>query len=162
MVFEKSGRIGGKCFDINYRGTPQAQGADFLEANYFNEDSLVPILKEYGLDDLVPVPPTDIWATNSASDPRSRLTRAQFTLLGASKLTNSTSPEVNIGFFLKTIFRYIKIHKEMFGLYEGDLMQRPTPEVMYRDNPRLSYQRKSSWHGSHIPGHTDTCWLWAS
>jgi len=132
VVFEKSGRIGGKCFDINYRGTPQAQGADFLEANYFNEDSFVPVLKEYGLDDLVRVPPTDIWATNSANDPRSRLTRTQFFLLAASKLTNSTSPQVNIDFFLKTIIRYIKVHKEMFGLYEGDLMQRPTPEVMFR------------------------------
>ena len=71
MVFEKSGRIGGKCFDIDYRGTPQAQGADFLESNYFNSDSLVPVLKEYGLDDIVPVTPTDIWATNLANDPRS-------------------------------------------------------------------------------------------
>ena len=132
MVFEKSGRIGGKCFDIEYRGTPEAQGGIFLDANYFNSDSLVPVLKEYGLDDLVPVTPSDIWATNSASDPGSRLTRAQFTLLGFLKLTNSTSKKINIQFFLKTIIQYVQLHKEMFGLYEGDLMLRPTPEVMYR------------------------------
>jgi len=132
VVFEKSSRIGGKCFDINYRGTPQAQGASYLEANYFNADSLVPFLKEYGLDDLTPVSSTDIWTANSAKDSRNKLTRAQFHFLSASALTNSTSLEVNARFFMQTLIRYCQIHKEMFGLYEGDLMQRPTPEVMYR------------------------------
>lgn len=132
VVFEKSIRVGGKCYDINFRGTPNAMGASYLEANAFNDDNVIPFLKEYGLDDLVPVPSMHIWDTNSASDQGSRLTPVQFTLGTLSKLTNSTSPEVNLGFFLQTVIRYIKLHKEMFGLYEGDLMQRPTPEVMYR------------------------------
>eukprot|EP00092_Neocalanus_flemingeri_P108385 GFUD01139200.1.p1 GENE.GFUD01139200.1~~GFUD01139200.1.p1 ORF type:complete len:607 (-),score=105.93 GFUD01139200.1:135-1955(-) len=132
VVFEKSIRVGGKCYDINYRETPQAQGAYFLEANYFNEDNLVPILKEYDLDDLVSVPALHMWATNSAADPGSKLAPGQFVLDTISKMTNSTSPEVNLGFFLHTVVRYIKLHKEMFGLYEGDLMQRPTPKVMHR------------------------------
>jgi len=132
VVFEKSSRIGGKCYDINYRGTPNAQGANYLEANYFNEDSLVPVLREYGLDDLVPVPSTHIWTTNSASDPGSKLTPAQFALGTVSKFTNSTSPEVNLGFYLQTVVRYIKLHQEMFGSYEGDLMQKPSPDVMHR------------------------------
>ena len=131
-MFEKSIRVVGKCYDINYRWTPQAQGTIYLEANYFNEDNIVPVLREYGLDDLVPIPAPHIWATNSASDPGSKLTSAQFTLGSLSKMTNSTSPEVNLGFFLQTVIRYVKLHKEMFGLYEGDLMQRPTPEVMHR------------------------------
>eukprot|EP00092_Neocalanus_flemingeri_P048583 GFUD01055484.1.p1 GENE.GFUD01055484.1~~GFUD01055484.1.p1 ORF type:complete len:620 (-),score=86.20 GFUD01055484.1:6-1865(-) len=132
VVFEKSIRVGGKCYDVNYRGTPNAQGANFLEANYFNEDNLVPVLREYGLDDLVPVPITHVWATNSATDPGSKLTPSQFVLGTISKMTNSTSPEVNLGFYLQTVIRYIQLHKEMFGLYEGDLMQRPTPEVLHR------------------------------
>ena len=132
VIFEKSSRVGGKCYDINYRGTPHAQGANFLEANYFNNDSLVPFLEEYGLADLVPVPPTDFWITNSARDPGSNLTRAQYLLSAASKLTNSTSLEVNTGFFLNALIKYIQVHKELFGLYEGDLMQRPTAEVMHR------------------------------
>ena len=130
-MFEKSNRIGGKCFDINYRGTPQAQGAISMDANNFNADSVIPFLQGYGLDDLVPCGASDIWTANSAKDPRDKLTRAQYTLLASSKLTNSTSPEVNAAFFFKSLTRYIKIHKEMFGLYEGDLMQRPTQEVMY-------------------------------
>ena len=137
IVFEKSSRIGGKCYDIQYRGTPQAQGADFLEANYFNADSLIPFLEEYGLADIVQVTPTDIWKTNSAQDPGSKLARFQFLLLATSKLTNSTSPEVNSEFLLKAIVQYITLHKEMFGLYEGDLMQRPTPQVMHRTRGTL-------------------------
>ena len=128
MVFEKSGRIGGKCFGVDYRGTTN-EGGHFLEANYFNSDNIVPVLKEYGLDDLVQLP---VWETNSGNDPRSQLTRAQFVLLGISMLTNSTSTEVNIEFFLKTTIKYVQLHKELFGSYEGDLMQKPTPEVMYR------------------------------
>ena len=100
-----------------------------MEANYFKSDNIVPVLKEYGLDDLVQLP---VWETNSGNDPRSQLTRAQFVLLGISMLTNSTSTEVNIEFFLRTIIKYIQLHKELFGSYEGDLMQKPTPEVMYR------------------------------
>ena len=137
IVFEKSSRIGGKCYDIQYRGTPQALGADFLEANYFNADSLIPFLEEYGLADIVQVTPTDIWKTNSAQDPGSKLARFQFLLLATSKLTNSTSPEVNSEFLLKAIVQYITLHKEMFGLYEGDLMQRPTPQVMHRTRGTL-------------------------
>ena len=103
-----------------------------METNAFNQDNLIPFLRQYGLDDFVPVSRTHIWATNSASDPGSKLTPAQFTLGTISKMTNSTSPKVNLGFFLQTVIRYIKVHIEMFGLYEGDLMQRPTPEVMQR------------------------------
>ena len=131
-MFEKTIRVGGQCYDINYRGTPQAQGPNILVATHFDEDSLVPFLREYGLDDLVPISRTHIWATNSPSDPGSKLTPTQFALLSVSKMTNSTSPEVNKDFYFKAVIRYIKLHKEMFGLYEGDLMQRPTPEVMHR------------------------------
>lgn len=132
VILEKSGRVGGKSFDINYKGIPQAQGPLFIGPNYFNEDNLVPVLEEYGLNDLVEIKPYDIWTTNSAKDPRSKLTIPEYNILENSKLTNSTSFEVNFGFFLTTIIRYIQIHKEMFGSYEGDLMQRPKPEVMFR------------------------------
>ena len=90
------------------------------------------MLREYGLDDLVPVPSTHIWTTNSASDPGSKLTPAQFALGTVSKFTNSTSPDINLGFYLQTVVRYIKLHQEMFGSYEGDLMQKPSADVMYR------------------------------
>eukprot|EP00092_Neocalanus_flemingeri_P089300 GFUD01112994.1.p1 GENE.GFUD01112994.1~~GFUD01112994.1.p1 ORF type:complete len:612 (-),score=92.37 GFUD01112994.1:186-2021(-) len=132
VVFERSIRVGGKCYDVNYRGTPNALGASYLEANAFNEDNIIPFLREYGLDSLVPVSSTHMWATNSASDPGSKLTPSQFTLGTISKLTNSTSPKENLSFFLQTVVRYIKLHIEMFGLYEGDLMQRPTKKVMHR------------------------------
>lgn len=135
VIFENTDRVGGKCYDINYRGVPQAQGANVLEANYFNEDNLIPFVREYGLeDDLTEV--TGLmdghWVTNSAQDVGSKETPGQFGLRIISKFTNSTSIKVNIGYQLDAIVRYIKLHKEMFGLYDGDLMRRPTPDVMYR------------------------------
>lgn len=134
MIFERSGRVGGKCYDINYRGTAQAIGANFVEANYYNEDSLVPWLQQYGLtDDLFTVKLTEgVWRTNNPSDPGSKLSRSQFVLSEISKLTNSTSFEVNFGFFLQTVARYVELHKELFGLYDGDLMRRPSQDVFHR------------------------------
>lgn len=134
VIFEKTDRVGGKCYDIYHRGVPQSQGANIFEANYFNEDSLIPFIREYGLEDDVTEVPlfTGHWVTNSAQDVGSKLTPGQFGLRTISKFTNSTSIKENIGYQLDAVVRYIKLHKEMFGLYDGDLMRRPTPDVMYR------------------------------
>ena len=103
-----------------------------MEANAFRDDNLVSLLRQYGLDDLVPVSSSHIWMTNSASDIRGKLTPAQFMIRSVVEMTNSTSREVNLNFYLASNVRYIKIHKEMFGSLEGTLMQRPTQEVMHR------------------------------
>ena len=36
---------------------------------------------------------------------------------------------------VQTIMRYIKIHKQPFGEYEGELMPEPTAEVSHLYNP---------------------------
>ena len=46
-IFEKSGRVGGKSLDINFRGSVYPLGTIFLDPNYF--DNVVPLAREYGV-----------------------------------------------------------------------------------------------------------------
>ena len=129
-IYEKSNRVGGKSYDINYRGVPQPLGTSFAGPNYF--DNLIPLAQEYGVGDYLQMPSVNVWATNSASDPGSQLLTGEYVLGAVAKLTNSTSPQVNLGFLIQTVVRYVRLHKEMFGDYQGDLMLQPSSKVMSR------------------------------
>eukprot|EP00092_Neocalanus_flemingeri_P103159 GFUD01131981.1.p1 GENE.GFUD01131981.1~~GFUD01131981.1.p1 ORF type:complete len:527 (-),score=102.25 GFUD01131981.1:408-1988(-) len=129
-IYEKTNRVGGKSYDIKYRGIEHPQGTIFAEANYF--DNLIPLALEYGAGDYVKIPSYNVWRTNSAQDENSKLMLSQFILGRVAPLTNSTNPKANLGFLLKTAIHYVKLHKQMFGDYEGDLMLRPDEDVMFR------------------------------
>ena len=129
-IYEKSNRVGGKSFDINYRGVAQPMGTIFAESNYF--DNLIPLAQEFGVGEIVRIPSPSAWTTNSASDAGSQLLTGEYVLATVAKLTNSSSPEVNLGFLLQTVVLYVRLHKEMFGDYPGDLMLQPSAEVMAR------------------------------
>ena len=94
-LLEKTLRVGGKCEDIAHGGVPNPQGASFVAASYF--DNLIPLAKKYGLGEVVKTPSINFWATNSASDPGSQLSTAAFMLGTLKEITNSSSPEVNLG-----------------------------------------------------------------
>ena len=46
------------------------------------------------------------------------------------EITQNTSPEYNLAVFLDAIIRYVELHHSLFGKYEGELMQKPTEEVL--------------------------------
>ena len=94
-LLEKTFRVGGKCKDIMHGGVPNPQGAMFAVASYF--ENLIPLAEEYGLGEVVKIPVSNIWATNSASDPGSKLSFAAFMFATLKEITNSSSPEVNLG-----------------------------------------------------------------
>ena len=78
------------------------------------------------------MPSVNVWTTNSASDAGSQLLTGEYVLGAVARLTNSSSPQVNLGFLIQTVVRYVMLHKEMFGDYQGDLMLQPSSEVMAR------------------------------
>ena len=45
-IYEKSGRVGGKAYDIKYRGVANFMGASLADPNYF--DNLISLVEEYG------------------------------------------------------------------------------------------------------------------
>ena len=94
-VLEKTFRVGGKCEDIDHGGVPNPQGGIFAVASYFK--NFISLAEKYGVGEVVKIPPQTVWATNSASDPGSKLSTAAFIFGTLSQITNSTSPEVNLG-----------------------------------------------------------------
>ena len=98
-LLEKTFRVGGKCEDITHGGVPNPQGASFALANYF--ENFIPLAEKYGLGELVKTPQIAVWATNSGSDPGSNLSLEAFMLATLGEITNSSSPEVNLGALFK-------------------------------------------------------------
>ena len=80
-----------------------------------------------------------VWLTNQNGSQASFPEYMAGSLFG---LTNSTDPRVNFGLFLETAIRYIKLHQELFGVYEGELMPRPTPDTLHRVRGTFQVQVK--------------------
>ena len=80
-----------------------------------------------------------VWRTNQNGSQASFPEYLVGSLFGA---TNSTDPRVNLALFLETAMRYIKLHQELFGVYEGDLMPKPTPDTLHRIRGTFQVQVK--------------------
>ena len=134
VIFERTGRVGGKCYDVDHDGMPHALAAILLDPNYYAPDGLVPWLQQYGLaDDIIKAKAQDgLWVTNSASDLGSKSSIGQYVLATISTLTNSTSKQENVAFLIETLIRYVKLHRELFESYDGNLMRRPSEKVLRR------------------------------
>ena len=53
-IFEKTYRIGGECYTINYRGAPQEMGAVYLSPDY--ENNVIKLVNKYLKNILVDEP----------------------------------------------------------------------------------------------------------
>lgn len=106
-IYEKTGRVGGKSYDINYRGASNPLGTVFLEPSYF--DNFVPLAREFGAD-LVPLTVANPWFSNS---PEGRGTLPQYYIREMAAFTNTTDVKTNIGFLLNNIIRYIRFSSSL-------------------------------------------------
>lgn len=101
-ILEKTFRVGGKCEDIAHGGVPNPQGGVFAVASYFK--NFIKLAEKYGVGEVVKLPSQNVWATNSASDPGSKLSTAAFLFGTLSQITNSSSPEVNLEAIFEVCF----------------------------------------------------------
>ena len=53
-IFEKSSRVGGKCYDVQYDEFYQPLGATFLHVDYF--ETVVKLAKRYNVGDIQAIP----------------------------------------------------------------------------------------------------------
>ena len=130
VIYEKSNRIGGKSFDVTIDNTVNYMGAVFIESNYF--DSVVPLAKEYGLSHLVQIPTPNFFMANSGFLPGSKVGIKEYMAGSLERITGVKDPLANFKQMLLDMGRYISIHQEMFGYYKGELMLRPTSNVLHR------------------------------
>ena len=69
---------------------------------------------------------------NNGSDSSNKLSETGYMLKSLIKITSNPSPEYNLGVFLDSIIRYVKLHHAMFGKYDGELMLKPNKAVLER------------------------------
>ena len=73
-------------------------------------------------------------------DPRNRLeyddymmkSLMEMTKNQTSKMTKNESIAYNTKMLINATFRYIKLHRSLFGKYKGELMRRPSAKVLKR------------------------------
>ena len=104
-IFEKSDRVGGKSNNVEVRGASYPQGSIFVTPDYF--DNIVPLAREYDAGDLVELPSSGFWTTTSSAN-GTYLTRSQYILKGMSEYTNSQDPQINVGFLVTKVIKYIR------------------------------------------------------
>ena len=105
VVLERTDRVGGKCLDSHYRGVVWPLGAGVTVAHYSR--NIIPLAAEFGFNDY----------TNAGN---------------GSEFLGGRTGWMNPLVLIPALVNYVRIHKQMFGRYEGDLMPRPGPTVMYR------------------------------
>jgi len=114
VILERSNRVGGKSFDFLYKGLNHPLGTIFAIEEYF--DNVIPLARSYGVGDLVNFVRANI------IDNYKRLELVEYIGRGPNSLLLS---------YLDAI-RYINLHKDLFGTYQGELMPRPSTAVLYR------------------------------
>ena len=102
-IFEKSGRLGGKSYDINFRGAPYPLGTIFFEPTYF--DNVVALAREYGVGEILPIPSVGMWLQNQGG---TNISLAQYYGKELATFTNSQDLLVNVAFMLTKIIKYIR------------------------------------------------------
>lgn len=128
VIFEKSGRVGGKSSDTVFDGFYRPQGAIFLTVDYF--DTLIKLAKRYGVGDIHALEDSGVWSVNSGFDKRNKFSSAGYQLKTLIEMTGNTSLEFNVGVFIDAVVRYTRLHYALFGKYNGELMQQPNDEVL--------------------------------
>ena len=101
-IFEKSGRLGGKSFDITFRGSPYPMGTIFLEPTYF--DNVVPLARKYNVGEVLPIPPVSLWAKNHNG---AYYEHQQYLFTELANFTKNKDPLLNAGFLVTKIIQYI-------------------------------------------------------
>ena len=114
VILEKDRRVGGKSFDVDYRGLAQPQGTIFTTEEYF--DNFIPLARRYGVGKRIKFVKPSIIDNYKSLELTEYLDRGPLGLLLA---------------FADAI-RYVDLHKELFGSYNGELMPRPGVAVLYR------------------------------
>ncbi|XP_060072140.1 uncharacterized protein LOC132552013 [Ylistrum balloti] len=123
-VFEKEEEVGGKSKTLLYRDVVHEMGTCYSQPDY---TELYRLLETYNAGDLRPLPSPTVWRGQD------KLTSIQNMLAPAAEhLPDASLLEIKDE-FMKAIHRYLDVHNDLFGNYEGELMPRPSRYTLKHD-----------------------------
>ncbi|XP_033763411.1 polyenoic fatty acid isomerase-like [Pecten maximus] len=152
IVFEKEDKVGGKSKTLTYRDIPHEMGTCYTQADY---TEVYQLLDKYDAGELLPMPTATMWIGQKVytrlyeksliteaegRDEQTlfqvpiasyRLSSLMFSVLPAAQslLPNATQGEIVTTFF-NAIQKYMQVHIQLFGAYEGELMPRPSNDIL--------------------------------
>ena len=116
-VFERSCRIGGKSYTINYRGAPQEMGAVYVTPDF--EDNVIKLIKKYTNDTLIDEP-SGSYFSRIAPGP---IPFRNWLAAKAMQTFRTNNTKLAVAKLFKDIIRYesvrICISRKAFSLYFG-------------------------------------------
>ena len=124
VVYEKTGRIGGKSLTVEHRSTLHEMGTCYVQPDY--EENVVALAKEYGLWDPVALPSANIWLDHyqTSTEYKTYVIGEIMKMLMTNNITKAQTA------LFKAMVEYCIIHRNLFGKYEGELMRQPGRETM--------------------------------
>lgn len=125
QILEKSHRAGGKSLTFNYRGAPHEMGTCYLSPDY--EENIIALFKKFTSDTLFQLPSSSVWLDNRTWS----ISLPQFVGAMSLKNFNTTNQHLAKNKLVGVALKYIKLHKQLFGNYTGELMPRPTSSVLH-------------------------------
>ena len=78
-----------------------------------------------------------IWYNNDGLDPKNKLTFNEYYLKSIVEITKNESPMYNLRMVLDAVIRYSKLHRSMFGKYQGELMRKPSDFILNKASGTL-------------------------
>ena len=124
VVYEKTGRIGGKTLTVKHRNTIHEMGTCYAQPDY--DENLIAMAKKYGLWDPVELPSANIWPDKFPA-PINYSSYVIPEIMKILKTSNTTVAQITL---FKAMVQYCALHRNMFGKYEGELMREPDQQTM--------------------------------
>ena len=106
QIYEKSGRVGGKSYDIQYRGVKYSLGTTFLEPDYF--ESVVPLAREYNAGNLSAIPTIQVYPFNNSTGKTGFDSSFILSKLEKDFPENCTDETSCVFFMVETVLNYIQ------------------------------------------------------
>ena len=124
VVLEGSERIGGKSLSVKYRDVVHEMGTCYSQPDY--KDNIVALAKEFVLWDPVDIPSGNIWLDENNNP----ILYKTYVIKEIMTMLHITDQAMATKALFSAILRYAKLHRKLFGKYEGEIMWKPAPATM--------------------------------
>ena len=122
-ILESSDRIGGKSYTIMHRGVPHEMGTCYVAPDY--DTNIIPLIKKYIPGDLVNLVTGSVTVDGNLRFLDFKLYAAFF----VRKLLNTSDISIITNHTISSMRKYVSLHKELLGEYDGEIPPEPSPEV---------------------------------
>ncbi|XP_033760783.1 polyenoic fatty acid isomerase-like [Pecten maximus] len=126
VILEPGDQVGGKSLTVHHRGVRHELGNGHFRVE--NGD-ILSIIDDFRMGPIHPLGSFSVWPNSGRPD-----NILHYLLIDATQTQNVSDPVLVLNLLSDAIMRYITIHREIFGDYQGVLMRRPRTNDMWLVN----------------------------